>query len=271
MKTRFPRPAVTLLVTLGLVFGTLVGPVAARQATPEASPVASPVADVEPGGTVGLDVLFIGAHPDDEAFGLAAYGQWNEYAGVETGVITVTRGEGGGNAVGTEEGPALGLLREDEERRAVGTAGIEHIFNLDKVDFYYTVSAPLTEQVWDYEDTLDRVVRVIRATQPEVIITMNPAPPTHGHHQVAARLAVDAFYAAADPEAFPAQIDDEGYSAWSVSSIYQNGASGEGEPGPDCATTFVPNEPTDTIFGVWEGTISEANGDVTWGEVARDG
>jgi len=148
MKTRFPRSAVTLLVTLGLVFGTLVGPVAARQATPEASPVASPVADVEPGGTVDLDVLFIGAHPDDEAFGLAAYGQWNEYAGVETGVITVTRGEGGGNAVGTEEGPALGLLREDEERRAVGTAGIEHIFNLDKVDFYYTVSAPLTEQVW---------------------------------------------------------------------------------------------------------------------------
>jgi len=267
MKTRFPRSAVTLLVTLGLVFGTLIGPVTARQATPEASPVA----DVEPGGTVDLDVLFIGAHPDDEAFGLAAYGQWNEYAGVETGVITVTRGEGGGNAVGTEEGPALGLLREDEERRAVGTAGIEHIFNLDKVDFYYTVSAPLTEQVWDYEDTLDRVVRVIRATQPEVIITMNPAPPTHGHHQVAARLAVDAFYAAADPEAFPAQIDDEGYSAWSVSSIYQNGASGEGEPGPDCATTFVPNEPTDTIYGVWRGTVSEANGGLTWGEIALEG
>ncbi len=271
MKTRFPRSAVALVATLGLVLGTLAAPVAAWQATPDATPGATPVAEVAPDGPVDLDVLFIGAHPDDEAFGLAAYGQWNEFAGVETGVITVTRGEGGGNAVGTEEGPALGLLREAEERRAVATAGIEHIFNLDKVDFYYTVSAPLTEQVWDYEDTLDRVVRVIRATQPEVIITMNPAPPTHGHHQVAARLAVDAFYAAADPAAFPDQIDDEGYSAWSVSSIYQNGAAGEGAPGPDCATTFVPNEPTDTIFGVWEGTISEANGGVTWGEVARDG
>lgn len=272
MNTRIARSAVALIVTLGLMFGTLAGSATAWQATPDSTPGATPVADVASDGTVDLDVLFIGAHPDDEAFGLAAYGQWNEYAGVEVGVITVTRGEGGGNAVGTEEGPALGLLRENEERRAVSVAGIEHIYNLDKVDFYYTVSAPLTEQVWGYEDTLDRVVRVVRATQPEVIVTMNPAPTpgNHGHHQVAARLAVDAFYDAADPEAFPAQLD-EGFEPWSVSSIYQNGASGEGEPGPDCATSYVPNEPTNTIFGVWQGTISGANGGVTWGEIAREG
>src|SRR5262245_26121105 len=70
-----------------------------------------------------LDVLFIGAHPDDEAFGLATYGQWNEYDDIQSGVITITRGEGGGNAVGPEEGPALGLMREAEERRAVARAG----------------------------------------------------------------------------------------------------------------------------------------------------
>ena len=75
------------------------------------------------------------------------------------GMENVTRGEGGGNAVGTEEGPALGLIREREERDAVGKAGIEHIYNLDKVDFYYTVSAPLTEETWGYDDTLARVVR----------------------------------------------------------------------------------------------------------------
>jgi LmbE family N-acetylglucosaminyl deacetylase len=275
MNTRFARSAMTLCVMIGLVFGSLANSAAAWQATPEASPVSgsTPVADVEPDGDVDLDVLFIGAHPDDEAFGLAAYGQWNEFAGVNVGVITVTRGEGGGNAVGTEEGPALGLLREDEERRAVSVAGVEHIYNLDKVDFYYTVSAPLTEETWGYEETLERVVRVVRATQPEVIITMNPAPTpgNHGHHQVAARLAVDAFYQAADPEAFASQITDEGYSAWSVSSIFQNGASGEGPTGPACATSFVPNEPTDTIFGVWQGTVSEVNGGVTWGEVAREG
>lgn len=271
METRFARSALALIIAVGLVLGTLAGPVVAFQATPEASPVAMP-GDDGAEGPVDLDVLFIGAHPDDEAFGLAAYGQWNEYAGVDVGVITVTRGEGGGNAVGTEEGPALGLLREDEERRAVGVAGIEHVYNLDKVDFYYTVSAPLTEQAWDYEDTLDRVVRVVRATKPEVIVTMNPAPTpgNHGHHQVAARLAVDAFYDAANPESFPQQID-EGFEPWSVSSIYRAGATGEGATGPDCATSFVPVEPTDTIFGVWQGTVSEANDGLNWGQVARDG
>src|SRR5262249_7489913 len=86
-----------------------------------------------PKGT--LDVLFVGAHPDDEAGGLSTYGQWQEFDGARTGVVTITRGEGGGNAAGIEEGPALGLLREDEERRAVGRAGITDVHYLDKVDF----------------------------------------------------------------------------------------------------------------------------------------
>src|SRR5699024_4107241 len=81
-------------------------------------------------GSVDLDILYIGAHPDDEACTLAAFGQWNEFEDQTAGVITITRGEGGGNAVGLEEGPELGLIREGEERTAVGYAGIEHVFNL---------------------------------------------------------------------------------------------------------------------------------------------
>lgn len=91
---------------------------------------------------VDLDVLFIGAHPDDEAGTLSTFGQWNEYEGIQTGVITVTRGEGGGNAAGPEEGAALGLMREKEERSAVGKAGITNVYNLDKLDFYYTSGLP---------------------------------------------------------------------------------------------------------------------------------
>lgn len=234
-----------------------------------ASPMASPVAEA-PAGTVDLDVLFVGGHPDDEAFGLGAYGQWMEFNDAQVGVITVTRGEGGGNAVGTEEGPALGLLREAEERNAVGMAGIEHIYNLDKVDFYYTVSAELTADTWDYEDTLERVVRVIRQTKPEIIITMNPAPTPgqHGHHQMAARYAIDAFYSAADPTVFPGQIDDEGLSVWRASRIMRSGASGEETPGPECAETYQPAETTDVVYGVWNGMESEING-TNWGAVAR--
>ena len=108
--------------------------------------------------TVKLDVLFIGAHPDDESGTLAALGQWNEFHGMRVGVITATRGEGGGNAVGLEEGPPLGMLREAEERDAVHLAGIAHVYNLDAVDFYYTASAPLSREVWGGDELLGRVV-----------------------------------------------------------------------------------------------------------------
>src|SRR5215207_6199532 len=118
MRLRRLVSLITMLTVFGMIAGTVT--VAAQDsATPSASPVvdatpsASSVADSDDTpGNVDLDMLFIGAHPDDEAFGLAAYGIWNEYHDVQVGVITVTRGEGGGNAVGTEEGPTLGLLRE---------------------------------------------------------------------------------------------------------------------------------------------------------------
>jgi mycothiol S-conjugate amidase len=95
------------------------------------------------------DVLFIGAHPDDEFQSLSTFGQWRENKGLSVGVATITRGEGGGNAVGPQEGVPLGLLREDEERRAVSYAGIRNVFYLDRPDFWYTLSAPLTARVWD--------------------------------------------------------------------------------------------------------------------------
>ena len=100
-----------------------------------------------------LDVLFIGAHPDDESGLLAAFGRWRHECGVKVGVVSITRGEGGGNAVGSEDGPLLGLLREREERSALSLVGVERFFYLDKVDFYYTVSAPLTARVWGHLDT----------------------------------------------------------------------------------------------------------------------
>ena len=218
-----------------------------------------------------LDVLFVGAHPDDEAGSLSTFGQWLEYEGIRTGVITVTRGEGGGNAAGTEEGAALGLIREAEERKAVGKAGITRIYNLDKLDFYYTVSAPLTEQIWGHDSTLEKIVRIVRMTRPEIIVTMNPSPTpgNHGNHQYAARLAVEAFYAAADPEQFPEQITEEGLSPWRVGKIFLRYFNGSGETGSVCETSFQPAEPTDRVFGVWNGRFSKRNGK-TWGQVERE-
>ncbi|WP_163569354.1 PIG-L family deacetylase [Fodinicola feengrottensis] len=218
-----------------------------------------------------VDVLFIGAHPDDEAGNLATFGQWKENQHVTTGVITVTRGEGGGNAVGPEEGPALGLIREAEERRAVGMAGITDVHNLDKVDFYYTVSAPLSATVWNEQQTLEKIVRLVREIQPKVIVTMNPSPfpGQHGNHQEAGHLAIDAFYAAADPTAFSSQLSKERLNTWRTARIFSAGGAGSGPAGPSCAATFVPTDPTAQIFGVWTGTQSPAHRK-SWAQIQRD-
>nr|WP_231926187.1 PIG-L family deacetylase [Micromonospora echinofusca] len=217
-----------------------------------------------------MDVLFVSAHPDDEAGSLATLGQWNEKHGAKAGVVTITRGEGGGNAVGLEEGPPLGIIREREERTAIGRAGVENLYNLDRVDFWYTASAPLSEQIWGHDDTLGQIVRVIRQTRPEIVMTMNPSPTpgNHGNHQQAARFAAEAFHAAADPKAFPEQITKEGLTPFRAAKFLRTGGTGSSSTGPQCAAGFVAAVPTDQVFGVWEGARSA--GGKTWAEVEVD-
>ncbi|MEU0150369.1 sugar-binding protein [Micromonospora fulviviridis] len=223
-----------------------------------------------PADTVDLDVLFVSAHPDDEAGSLATLGQWKERYGTKAGVVTITRGEGGGNAVGLEEGPPLGIIREREERTAIGKAGVENLYNLDRVDFWYTASAPLSERIWGHDDTLAQIVRVIRQTRPEIVMTMNPSPTpgNHGNHQQAARFAAEAFHAAADPTAFPEQLSKEGLQPFRPAKFLRTGGTGTSTAGPACATSFVPTVPTDQVFGVWEGTPSSTG--KTWAEIEVD-
>ncbi|OZM83485.1 sugar-binding protein [Pseudonocardia sp. MH-G8] len=230
------------------------------------APADPPPETTSAGDPVDLDVLFIGAHPDDEAGTLSTLGRWTQ-AGYRSGVVTITRGEGGGNAVGPEEGPALGLLREDEERRAVGLAGVTDVFNLDEVDFFYTVSAPLTQQVWDERDTLERIVRLVRTTRPDVLLTMNPAPSpgNHGNHQQAARLAVEAYAAAADPAAFPEQLEAGGPAPFAPAMVLRSGAAGDAPTGADCAAAVSA---TPGAFGVWGGATAPDGR--TWAAVERD-
>jgi LmbE family N-acetylglucosaminyl deacetylase len=248
---------------------TVVGVLAAGLLAACGAPPAPPAGATSAGSPAHLDVLFIGAHPDDESGILSTLGQWTN-AGTSVGVVTVTRGEGGGNAVGPEEGPALGLLREGEERAAVGLAGVTDVFNLDKVDFFYTVSAELTRQVWDERDTLARVVRIIRQTRPNVLLTMDPAPTpgNHGNHQEAARVAVEAYYAAADPNAFPEQLTEEGLRPFAPDKILSDDADGTGPSGPACASAFVPADPAQDVFGVWSGAPAPQGR--TWAAVERD-
>jgi LmbE family N-acetylglucosaminyl deacetylase len=233
--------------------------------------VAAPSATAKPRDPADLDILYVGAHPDDEASRLSMFGEWRERYGARTGVVTITRGEGGGNAAGPEEGPALGLIREREERAAVGTAGLTDVYNLDKVDFYYSVSAPLHQQAWGQRETLGRLVRVIRETTPEIVMTMNPAPSpgNHGGHQDAALLLTEAYYAAGDPGRFPGQLTRDGLKPFAPKKLLTTQVRGTtGAAGPNCATTFTPANPADDVYGVWSGRRAE-NGK-TWAQVERE-
>ncbi|WP_433658225.1 sugar-binding protein [Nocardia sp. CA-128927] len=217
------------------------------------------------------DVLFVGAHPDDESSNLSTFGRWHDELGWSTGVVTVTRGEGGGNAVGLAEGPELGLIRETEERKATALAGIENIYYLDKPDFWYTLSAPLTARIWDEQDTLARLVRLVRLTTPHTIVVMDPRPfNQHGGHQLSARLGIEAFQLASDPKAYPEQLTDEGLAPWHPTSLLAQNYGFSSLLGPDAPEQRRTDPDTGLpILGVWSGTRSRAH-NMTWAQIERD-
>ncbi|MFF1816296.1 sugar-binding protein [Kribbella sp. NPDC058245] len=210
--------------------------------------------------TTKIHVMGEWAHPDDDTSIIGPCGVWHQRYGVKCGVIMVTRGEGGGNAVGTELGPELGLRRENEDRVAHYRSGTVDIFNLDRIDFFYNQSAPLTQYFWDEEETLRRVTQVIRQTQPEIYIGFTPTLAAgHGNHQQAGRLIWEGVLAAADPTRFPEQLrGSHALSTWQVKKVFSGGsAAGTGgtTSAANCTTGFTPSG-LDTVAGVWTGYAS---------------
>ena len=149
-----------------------------------------------------VDILFVGAHPDDDTGILATFARYLLDEGFRGTVVTATGGDGGGNAIGLEAGPSLALIRKEEERRALALVGVDSPSFLALPDFYFTLSAEETERKWGKSFVCD-VVRHVRLERPEVIVTMWPGPGTHGQHQMAARAATIAFEKASDPAFCP--------------------------------------------------------------------
>lgn len=175
------------------------------------------------------DLLGVFAHPDDETGMAATIARYTHERNAVVAHVYCTRGEGGGNMVGTHWGPSLGVLREAELRDCLDVLGVRYAFFLDQLDWAYTESAAATLGKWDREAALEQLVRLIRSLRPEVILTMNPAPNPgqHGHHQAAGMLATEAFTAAADPGRYPLQLSREGLTAWQARKLYYGGVSGE--------------------------------------------
>lgn len=177
---------------------------------------------------VSLDYLFVGAHPDDEGGFTGTMIRYNHDEGYRGSVAVFTLGQGGGNALGPEVEGALGLLRYEEMRRSLAIAGVDRFYYLGFPDFYFTQSADLTSKVWSETnpDYLCELVRVIRLTKPEVIVSMWPGPGTHGHHQMAARSAIEAFNISGDPSACSFLITDEYLDTWEPLKLYISAPQG---------------------------------------------
>jgi len=150
-------------------------------------------------------VLYIAAHPDDENTRLLAY-MANERH-YRTAYLSLTRGDGGQNLIGTEQGDELGLIRTQELLAARRIDGAEQFFTRAN-DFGFSKNPEETFSIWGKEDILRDVVWTIRKFRPDIIITRFPTTGEggHGHHTASAILAVEAFDAAADPKRFPEQL-----------------------------------------------------------------
>lgn len=150
-------------------------------------------------------VLYIAAHPDDENTRLLAY--MAKERKLKTGYLSLTRGDGGQNLIGDEQGVSLGLIRTQELLAARRIDGAEQYFSR-AYDFGFSKSTDEALRIWNREKILSDVVWVIRTFRPDVIITRFPPDERagHGHHSASAVLAIEAFRAAADPKRFPEQL-----------------------------------------------------------------
>jgi LmbE family N-acetylglucosaminyl deacetylase len=169
--------------------------------------------------TVLGSVLYIAAHPDDENTAVLAYCANNRH--LRTGYLAITRGDGGQNLIGSEQGEQLGIIRTQELLAARRMDGAEQYFTR-AIDFGYTKSPEETFSFWDKEKVLSDAVWVIRQFRPDIILTRFPSTGEggHGQHTASAVIAQEAFACAGDPTKFPEQL--KYVEAWQPKRIYWN-------------------------------------------------
>lgn len=151
------------------------------------------------------NVLYFGAHPDDENPTLIAYLANEKLYNVA--YFSLTRGDGGQNMIGSEMKENLGILRTQELLQARKIDGGQQFFSR-AVDFGFSKSAEEVFTIWDKEKLLSDAVWVIRKFKPDLIISRFPPDERagHGQHIASAILIEEAFEAAADPKKFPEQL-----------------------------------------------------------------
>jgi LmbE family N-acetylglucosaminyl deacetylase len=201
-------------------------------------------------GTTGR-LMQVVAHPDDEDGGMLTLESRGR--GITTLLMTLNRGEGGQNKIGSNLSDVLGVLRTLELLAADHYYGAQERFSR-VADFGFSKSPEETFQKWNGHDVALRdMVRVIRTFRPDVLVARfsGTTRDGHGHHQASAILTKEAFRAAADPKRFPEQIA-QGLQPWQAKKLYLGNVCGFGAntcPDADWTVKLNTGEP-DSLLGM---------------------
>ncbi len=163
-------------------------------------------------------LMLIIAHPDDEDGGMLTF--YSRGLGARVAMLTLTRGEGGQNAMTGDFEDALGLLRTQELLSADRYLGVDQMFGTE-VDFGFSKTKEEAFSKWTHERVLYDAVRAVRLYRPLVIASVFIGGVTdgHGHHQVSGQIAQEVFKAAGDPKVFP-ELTAQGILPWQPLKVY---------------------------------------------------
>ena len=235
---RVVRAAVSVAVTAGLLFSSSPIEAVAQQAAGaaqqnanlpprEPASVALPLPEDRGEAAVTQDIqrlkttasaMDIVAHPDDEDGALLTY--LSRGLGVRTILYTLTRGEGGQNAMSSESYDALGVIRTQELLKADEYYGAKQVWGT-QADFGFSKTQEEAFARWGHDRVLYDAVLAVRRERPEVIFAtfIGAVSDGHGQHQVSGEIAQEVFKAAGDPKVFPDQLKD-GLQPWQPLAVY---------------------------------------------------
>ena len=193
-----------------------------------------------PGASAPLKMMCVLAHPDDESLGTG--GTLAKYAaeGIETYLVTATRGERGRFGDGGEKPPPeiIGRAREAELREAAKVLGVREVNVLDYGD------GRLDEA--NVSEAVSQIAGHIRRVKPHVVVTFGPEG-AYGHpdHIAISQLATAAVVAAPDcvSKLYYIEWSRQKWDAYQAAlrglSITVDGLERKVAPWPDWALTTV--------------------------------
>jgi LmbE family N-acetylglucosaminyl deacetylase len=163
-------------------------------------------------------VMMIVAHPDDEDGPLLTY--LSRGLGVRASLLTLTRGEGGQNAISADSYDALGIIRTNELLKAGEYYGAKQLWGTE-ADFGFSKTQQESFARWGHDRVLYDAVLAVRQERPQVIVAtfLGGITDGHGQHQVSGEIAQEVFKAAGDPKVFPEQLKN-GLQPWQPLAVY---------------------------------------------------